>query len=161
MSLRQSRIAELLAKGYTNQGIIARELNVSEATVSRDIKFLEKQAQINLQNHIKRRIPLEMEHCYTGLKIVLRKAYEVFDNSTRSSEKLQALQLILTTYDKLQELLLDENYANESVDMLQNRERRMEERLELRKEEIIQRAKEAEVTEYQRQRILTVWPSSK
>jgi DNA-binding NarL/FixJ family response regulator len=39
MSLRQSRIAELLAKGYTNQGIIARELNVSEATVSREIKF--------------------------------------------------------------------------------------------------------------------------
>jgi DNA-binding CsgD family transcriptional regulator len=158
MSLRQSRIAELLAKGYTNQGIIARELNVSEATVSQDIKFLEKQAQMNLQNHIKRRVPLEMEHCYTGLKIVLRKAYEVFDNSTRSSEKLQALQLILTTYDKLQELLLDEN---EIVDMLQNRERGMEERLELRKEEIIQRAKEAEVTEYQRQRILTVWPSSK
>src|SRR5215207_1307196 len=113
MSLRQSRIAEPLAKGYTNQGIIARELNVSEATVSRDIKFLELQAQMNLQNHIKRRIPLEMEHYYTGLKIVLRKAYEVFDNSTRSSEKLQALQLILTTYDKLQELLLDENYANE------------------------------------------------
>ena len=58
MSLRQSRIAELLAKGYTNQGIIARELNVSEATVLRDIKFLEKQAQMKTYRTILRDVYL-------------------------------------------------------------------------------------------------------
>jgi DNA-binding NarL/FixJ family response regulator len=37
ISLRQSRVAELLAQGYTNQSDIASKLNVSEPTVSRDI----------------------------------------------------------------------------------------------------------------------------
>jgi predicted transcriptional regulator len=35
ISLRQSRVAELLAQGYTNQSEIARKLNISEPTVSR------------------------------------------------------------------------------------------------------------------------------
>jgi DNA-binding transcriptional regulator LsrR (DeoR family) len=77
ISLRQTKIAELLAQGYTNQSEIAGKLNVSEPTVSRDIQFLNRQAQENLRYHVERRVPFEIEKCYIGLNLVLRKAFEI------------------------------------------------------------------------------------
>jgi DNA-binding transcriptional regulator LsrR (DeoR family) len=106
ISLRQSRVAELLAQGYTNQSEIARKLNVSEPTVSRDIQFLNRQAQENLRIHVERRIPFEIEKCYMGLNLVLKKAFEITNlESAKISEKVAALQVILTTYDKMWEVI--------------------------------------------------------
>jgi Mn-dependent DtxR family transcriptional regulator len=116
ISLRQSKIAELLAQGYTNQSEIARKLNVSEPTVSRDIQFLNRQAQENLRIHVERRIPFEIEKCYTGLNLVLRKAYEITNlESAKISEKIAALHIILTTYDKISEVLLGLPTLNELI----------------------------------------------
>ena len=106
ISLRQSRVAELLAQGYTNQSEIAHKLNVSEPTVSRDIQFLNRQAQENLKIHVERRIPFEIEKCYTGLNLVLRKAFEITNlDNVKISEKVVALQVIFTTYDKMWEVI--------------------------------------------------------
>jgi DNA-binding transcriptional regulator LsrR (DeoR family) len=106
ISLRQSRVAELLAQGYTNQSEIARKLNVSEPTGSRDIQFLNRQAQENLRIHVERRIPFEIEKCYMGLNLVLKKAFEITNlESAKISEKVAALQVILTTYDKMWEVI--------------------------------------------------------
>ncbi len=116
ISLRQSKVAELLAHGYTNQSEIARKLNVSEPTVSRDIQFLNRQAQENLRIHVERRIPFEIEKCYTGLNLVLRKAYEITNlESAKISEKIAALHVILTTYDKISEVLLGLPTLNELI----------------------------------------------
>jgi DNA-binding Lrp family transcriptional regulator len=115
ISLRQSRIAEL-AQGYTNHSEIARELNVSEPTVSRDIKFLNRQAQENLKFHVERRIPFEIEMCYTGLKLVLRKAFEITNlENAKISERIAALHVILTTYDKISEVLQGLPTLNELI----------------------------------------------
>jgi DNA-binding Lrp family transcriptional regulator len=116
ISLRQSKIAELLAQGYTNQSEIARKLNVSEPTVSRDIQFLNRQAQENLKIHVERRIPFEIEKCYTGLNLVLRKTYEITNlEGIKISEKIAALHVILTTYDKISEVLLGLPTLNELI----------------------------------------------
>jgi DNA-binding transcriptional regulator LsrR (DeoR family) len=101
ISLRQSRVAELLAQGYTNQSEIAHKLNISEPTVSRDIQFLNRQAQENLKIHVERRIPFEIEKCYTGLNLVLKKTFEITNlENAKISEKVAALQVVLFTYDK-------------------------------------------------------------
>ncbi len=116
ITLRQSRIAELLAQGYTNHSEIARKLNVSEPTVSRDIQFLNRQAQENLRFHVERRIPFEIEKCYIGLNIVLRKAFEITNlENAKLSEKIAALHVILTTYDKISEVLLGQPVLKELV----------------------------------------------
>ena len=77
ISLRQSRVAELFAQGYTKQSAIVHKLNVSEPTISRDIQFLNRKAQENLKVHVERRIPFEIEKCYIGLNLVLKKAFEI------------------------------------------------------------------------------------
>ncbi len=116
ISLRQSRVAELLAQGYTSQSEIAHKLNVSEPTVSRDIQFLNRQAQENLKIHVERRIPFEIEKCYIGLNLVLRKAFEITNlENAKISERIAALHVILTTYDKISEVLLGLPTLNELI----------------------------------------------
>ena len=128
ISLRQSRVAELLAQGYTNQSEIAHKLNVSEPTVSRDIQFLNRQAQENLKIHVERRMPFEIEKCYIGLNIVLRKAYEITNlDNAKISEKVAALQVILTTYDKIWEVILGRPLLKEVIDKFMTKQKQLEE----------------------------------
>lgn len=128
ISLRQSRVAELLAQGYTNQSEIAHKLNISEPTVSRDIQFLNRQAQENLKIHVERRIPFEIEKCYTGLNLVLRKAFEITNlENAKTSEKVAALQVVLTTYDKMWEVILGRPLLKEVIDKFMTKQKQLEE----------------------------------
>jgi DNA-binding transcriptional regulator LsrR (DeoR family) len=128
ISLRQSRVAELLAQGYTNQSEIAHKLNVSEPTVSRDIQFLNRQAQENLKIHVERRIPFEIEKCYTGLNLVLKKAFEITNlENAKISEKVAALQVVLTTYDKMWEVILGRPLLKEVIDKFKTKQKQLEE----------------------------------
>jgi DNA-binding Lrp family transcriptional regulator len=127
ISLRQSKIAELLAQGYRSQSEIAQKLNVSEPTVSRDIQFLNRQAQENLRFHVERRIPFEIEKCYTGLNLVLRKAFEITNlENAKISEKVAALQVILTTYDKMWEVISGRPILKEVIDKFKTKQKRLE-----------------------------------
>jgi DNA-binding Lrp family transcriptional regulator len=128
ISLRQSKIAELLAQGHTNQSEIARKLNVSEPTVSRDMQFLNRQAQENLRIHVEQRIPFEIEKCYIGLNIVLRKAFEITNlENAKISEKVAALQVVLTTYDKMWEVILGRPLLKEVIDKFMTKQKQLEE----------------------------------
>jgi DNA-binding NarL/FixJ family response regulator len=49
IDLRRSKVLELLSKGGINQAEIPRTLNISEPTVSRDVKSLKDQAQKELE----------------------------------------------------------------------------------------------------------------
>jgi hypothetical protein len=127
ISLRQSRVAELLAQGYTNQSVIAHKLNVSEPTVSRDIQFLNRQAQENLRIHVERRIPFEIEKCYIGLNLVLKKAFEITNlENAKISEKVAALQVVLTTYDKMWEVILGRPLLKEVIDKFMTKQKQLE-----------------------------------
>jgi DNA-binding Lrp family transcriptional regulator len=128
ISLRQSKIVELLAQGYTNQSEIAHKLNVSEPTVSRDIQFINRQAQENLRFHVERRIPFEIEKCYIGLNLVLRKAFEITNQeNAKISEKVAALQVILTTYDKMWEVTSGRPVLKEVIDKFKTKQKQLEE----------------------------------
>jgi hypothetical protein len=120
-------VAELLSQGYTNHSAIARELNVSEPTLSRDIQFLNRQAQENLRIHVERRIPFEIEKCYIGLNLVLRKAFEITNlENAKISEKVAALQVILTTYDKMWEVILGRPVLKEVIDKFKTKQKQLE-----------------------------------
>jgi IS30 family transposase len=136
ISIRRSAISNLLAKGYTNQAEIARMLNVSEPTISRDIKFLTAAAQVELQSHIETRIPMRYFTCETGLNLVLRNAYEIYDSpSIRTSEKLQSLSLISDTYGKLMTLSTDEKTISQAINWIENKKKELQQELERQQKE--------------------------
>jgi transcriptional antiterminator len=126
---------ELLAQGYTNQREIAQMLSVSEPTVSRDIAHITKESKENLDYFVEKRIPLEIERCHMALNLVLRKAFEITNLPNEVSEKLQALSVILTTYDKIADLVDNKSIADELIKSFNKEEEKLKQKeLELEQE---------------------------
>ena len=127
ISWRREKVLEFLAQGHTSQREISQKLGVSEPTVSRDIVFLTRQSKENLKFHVEQRMPLEIEKCYIGLNIVLRKAFEITNlENAKISEKIAALQVILTTYDKISEVLSGQPIIKEVVDRFRIKREQLE-----------------------------------
>ena len=126
---------ELLAQGYTNQREIAQMLSISEPTVSRDIAHITKESKENLDYFVEKRIPLEIERCHMALNLVLRKAFEITNLPNEVSEKLQALSVILTTYDKIADLVDNKSLADELIKSFNKEEEKLKQKeLELEQE---------------------------
>jgi DNA-binding Lrp family transcriptional regulator len=121
-------VLEFLAQGHTSQKEISQKLGVSEPTVSRDIAFLTRQSKENLKFHVEHRIPFEIERCYTGLNLVLRKAFGITNqDNAKISEKVAALQVILTTYDKIWEVISGRPVLKEIIDKFKTKQEQLEE----------------------------------
>jgi transcriptional antiterminator len=120
---------ELLAQGYTNQREIAQMLSVSEPTVSRDIAHITKESKENLDYFVEKRIPLEIERCHMALNLVLRKAFEITNlPNAKVSEKLQALSVILTTYNKIEGLIDNRHIADDIIKGFERKEEELQQR---------------------------------
>jgi hypothetical protein len=131
IDIRRARITELLAKGYVSQVEISRILNVSEPTVSRDIIFLKQQAQQNLKEHLELRIPLQYSICETGLKIILRKAFDIVNNhNNTTAENIQSLNLIANIYGRLMELATDEKTIAQAVSWIEKKKQQLMQELQ-------------------------------
>ena len=139
INLRRAKIVELLAKGYTSQSEVARVLHIDDSTVSRDITFLKQEAQRNLKEHIESRIPHQYSICETGLKIVLRKAYDIANNPNNStSENIQSLSLIANIYGRLMELSTDEKTIAQAVSWIEKKKEQLMEELHKEVQEVKQ-----------------------
>jgi DNA-binding Lrp family transcriptional regulator len=129
ISLRRSRVMELLAQGYTNQREIAHMLSVSEPTVSRDIAHITRESKENLDHFVVKRIPLEIERCHMALNLVLRKAFEIANlPNAKISEKLHALSVILTTYDKIEDSIGNRYVADDITKEFERKEEELQQR---------------------------------
>ena len=93
----------------------------------RDIQFPNRKAQENLRIHVERRIPFEIEKCYIGLNLVLKKAFEITNlQNAKMSEKVAALQVILTTYDKMWEIISGRPVLKEVIDKFKTKQKQLE-----------------------------------
>jgi predicted transcriptional regulator len=104
VELRRAKVLELVTQAVP-QNQIAVKLGVSPATISLDMQYLRESAKSNIRNHIEERIPAQFEECQTGLKLILRKTYEILeDKSKRTEEQLAAMNLAVNIYGKLMDL---------------------------------------------------------
>lgn len=115
IELRRSKILDLLSQGIP-QNIIAQQLNVSTATVSLDIQYLEETAKENIEKHIHETLPMQYAKVQSGLNQVLRKAWEVVNKEhVDDKTKLQSLALINDSYRLLMELVSDGSVIKEAM----------------------------------------------
>jgi hypothetical protein len=104
-------------------------LSVSEPTVSRDIAHITKESKENLDYFVEKRIPLEIERCHMALNLVLRKAFEITNlPNAKVSEKLQALSVILTTYNKIEGLIDNRHIADDIIKGFERKEEELQQR---------------------------------
>ena len=85
---RKSQVLELSSRGYTEREI-ASTLQVHCTTVHRDLVYLRKQAQDNLQKHIHEIVPEEYQKGMTGLRQNLKHVLEIAETSEDPKIKLE------------------------------------------------------------------------
>src|SRR5918994_191197 len=83
IELRRAKVMELLSNGHTSQVSIAETLNVSEPTVSRDIRFLKDRASKELTRHFQERLPFEYARAMAGINATLARVSEMLEKEAK------------------------------------------------------------------------------
>jgi predicted transcriptional regulator len=123
IQLRRAKVLELVAQAIPQNGI-AKHLGVSPATISLDMQYLRETAKTNIRNHIEERIPMQYEECQAGLKLILRKTYDIVDKSTsKPQEVLSAMSLAVDIYGKLMDLSTNGAILEKTVRWLEDRKK--------------------------------------
>jgi hypothetical protein len=124
IELRRGKVLELLAKGMLKSEI-AKTLNVSNALISIDVQYLQETARYKIQNHVEKRIPMQYEECQAGLKLILRRAFEISDKSTKPQEVIAALGLASEIFGRLMDLSTNSAILEKTVKWLEDKKKIM------------------------------------
>jgi transcriptional regulator len=115
IELRRSKTLDLLAQGLP-QNQIAEQLNVSTATVSLDIQYLECTAKQNIEKQLHEVLPMQYSKTMAGLNQVLKKTWEIVNKEhVDDKTKLQSLALVNECYRLIMELSSDGNVIKEAI----------------------------------------------
>jgi transposase len=91
---RRRKVSCLIAQSMT-EFEVARELNVDQSTISRDIKALKEQSQRFVYDLAKSDLAYYYKQCIDGIEEVKRKAWEMLrSGSLIEKDKLSALKVI-------------------------------------------------------------------
>jgi hypothetical protein len=97
--------------------------------VSRDIAHITRESKENLDHFVAKRIPLEIERCHMALNLILRKAFEITNlPNAKISEKLHALSVILTTYNKIEYLIDNRHVVDDITKGFERKEEELQQR---------------------------------
>jgi hypothetical protein len=84
---------------------IARELQVSKASIVSDVQYLREQAKGTIREYVTEHLPEQCQVCLTALDTILKRAFEILETSDDNREKLQAMELYKDTHLVKLELL--------------------------------------------------------
>jgi predicted transcriptional regulator len=101
---RRSKVVELRARGLSHTEI-ARELQVSKASISLDMQYLREQAKGTIREYVTEHLPEQYQVCLSALDTILKHAFEILETSEDNREKLQAMELFKDTHLVKLELL--------------------------------------------------------
>jgi IS30 family transposase len=78
---RREKVLELASDGYGVREI-ARLLEISHPTVSRDMQWLRQQAKEQIRKYIDEQVPLEYHKTLTGLQNIIKSMSDIIAKST-------------------------------------------------------------------------------
>jgi predicted transcriptional regulator len=111
---RRRLVFELSSKGQS-QTEIAKTLQISEATISRDLDYLRAQSKHNIKRYIDERLPEEYEKCLVGLNAITREAWNTANQTEDKREKIQALSLAKECYSMKLDLLTYATVVDDAI----------------------------------------------
>jgi hypothetical protein len=101
---RRAKIVELRARCLSYQEI-ARELQVSKASIGTDVQYLREQAKESIKEYATEYLPEQYHVCLSALDTTLKHAYEILETSGNNREKLHTMELFKDTHLVKLELL--------------------------------------------------------
>jgi predicted transcriptional regulator len=117
---RRRQVFDLSSKGY-NQTQIAKILQISESTISRDLELLRLQSKENIKKYVDELLPEEYEKCLVGLNAILREAWTTSYQTEDKREKIQALSLAKECYSMKLELLTNATVVDDAIRFVSDR----------------------------------------
>jgi predicted transcriptional regulator len=111
---RRRQVFELSSKGQS-QTEIARTLQISESTISRDLDYLREQSKTNIRKYIDEWLPEEYEKCMVDLTAILREAWNTAQSTEDKREKIQALSLAKECYSMKLDLLTNATVVDDAI----------------------------------------------
>ena len=118
---RRSKVVELRSIGL-NQQEIARQLQVSEASISSDMQYLRTQAKQNIKEYTTDTLPEQYQICLYALDTVLKNAFLIMTKSEDDHDKLQALQLFKDTHIEKLSLLSDADAIDHALNFIKSKQ---------------------------------------
>jgi predicted transcriptional regulator len=118
---RRSKVIEMRSRGL-NQIEIARELQVSKASISSDMLYLRKQAKESIKEYVTEHLPEQYQICLTALDSIIKYAFEILQTSDDNREKLQAMELFKDTHLVKLELLSNATTIGSALSYIRNKQ---------------------------------------
>ena len=117
---RRSKVLELSSQGCTRLEI-AKTLQISQPSVNRDLAYLAKQAQENLQKHIHETVPVEYQKCMVGIKLNLKQTLEIAETASDPKTKLQARAIANDCYKYIMDLTTNGVVVTDAIKYVQGK----------------------------------------
>jgi hypothetical protein len=101
---------------------IARELQVSEASISSDMQYLREQAKESIKQYVTEHLPEQYQVCLSALDTILKHAFDILETSPDNIEKLQAMELFKDTHLIKLELLSNATTIDNALQYIRNKQ---------------------------------------
>ena len=115
---RREKVLELASDGYGVREI-ARLLEISHPTVSRDMQWLRYQAKEQIRKYIDEQVPLEYHKTLTGLQNIIKSMSDIISKSSDNREIMQASGIKIQALNMKMELVSSANLVHEAIDLVE------------------------------------------
>jgi hypothetical protein len=122
---RRAKIIEMRAIGLS-QIEIARELQVSEASISSDVQYLREQDKESIKEYVTEHLPEQYQICLCALDTILKNAFIVMQKSQDNREKLAAMELFKDTHLVKLELLSNATTIDHALEYIRSKQQQQQ-----------------------------------
>ena len=123
---RRSKVVEMRAKGMS-QIEIARQLQVSDSSISSDVQYLREQAKESIKEYATDHLPEQYQVCLVALDSIIKRAFDIIETSSDNREKLQAMELFKDTHLVKLELLSNATTIDSALHYIRNKQQQQQE----------------------------------
>jgi predicted transcriptional regulator len=114
---RRSKVVELRSRGLS-YGEIARELQVSKASITSDVQYLREQAKESIKDYVTE----QYQVCLVALDSIIKRAFDIIETSDENREKLQAMELFKDTHLVKLELLSNATTIDSALNYIRGKQ---------------------------------------
>jgi hypothetical protein len=109
------------AKGMS-QIEITRQLQVSDSSISSDVQYLREQDKESIKEYATEHLPEQYQVCLVALDSIIKRAFDILENSPDNREKLQAMELFKDTHLVKLELLSNATTIDRALNYIRNKQ---------------------------------------
>ncbi len=132
---RRHRVLTLLAEDYS-QNEIASILQVSPASISKDVAYLKDRSKLLLRTHLKETFPLEYQQALITLKSIRREAREMLRKpETDERVKTRLFMVIKDITESIMNLVLKGDTIDDALTFMEEKTEQSIENIDIAKSE--------------------------